>query len=601
MTNFRSAVVIGLLTVGSLLEAANAGRTQQAPPPPPVPYQNTPVQPNGMEVLARGPVHEAFAEPVADQPKPSGIVPKQPPDPIEEAPPDQKPAGENVQWIPGYWSWDEDRNDFIWVSGIWRNDPPGRQWMPGHWNQVAGGWQWSPGFWGVQGQQELEFLPPPPAPVPAVASVPAPDNNSVFIPGTWVYRTTRYQWRPGYWVTYRPGWVWIPAHYVWTPAGYVFVDGYWDFDLSQRGLLFAPVYVPPVYWTRPNWVYRPSYVVQTDFLLGALFVRPGHYHYYFGDYFEPAYRRSGFVAWVDFHRDRSAFDPLFSYYRWQHRQDRRWEHDLRGLYTARYNGVAPRPPRTLVQQNTLIQNITVNRTSSVTNVNAVTALTPLANVNRTVVNLQPVSREQLVVQQQAIQRNREVMRERSRVETQLAAKAPMPTKPAELPSVAKINLPKPVVSASVGAKQQPPPPPPVVIGRPQIRPETGKLPVTQPRPETRPAPPRPEAKPEVKPQPKPEAKPPAGPPKPENPPRPQPKPQGDPKKPPEAKSEQKPQARFEAKPPLPAPRAEARPEPKAPPKPEVRPPVPTARPEVRPDARPQPKPGQKPEPGERKP
>ena len=62
-------------------------------------------------------------------------------------PPDQKPAGQNVQWIPGYWSWDVSRNDYLWVSGIWREPPPNSQWVPGYWHQVEGGSQWVPGTW----------------------------------------------------------------------------------------------------------------------------------------------------------------------------------------------------------------------------------------------------------------------------------------------------------------------------------------------------------------------------------------------------------------------------------------------------------------------
>src|SRR5690349_20461036 len=60
----------------------------------------------GGEVLTRGPVHEAFAEVVAYDPEPGVIVTKAPPDPIEEIPPEERPEGYNVTWIPGYWSWD---------------------------------------------------------------------------------------------------------------------------------------------------------------------------------------------------------------------------------------------------------------------------------------------------------------------------------------------------------------------------------------------------------------------------------------------------------------------------------------------------------------
>src|SRR5207248_9151988 len=61
------------------------------------------------EVQARGPVHEAFAEP-GTLPSAAPVLAKQPPAPIKELPPEQKPAAKGVQWIPGYWQWDEERN-----------------------------------------------------------------------------------------------------------------------------------------------------------------------------------------------------------------------------------------------------------------------------------------------------------------------------------------------------------------------------------------------------------------------------------------------------------------------------------------------------------
>ena len=64
-------------------------------------------EPEGVQVLTQGPIHEAFAEPVLYDPKPGPVVPKASPAPIAELPPDQKPVGANVQWIPGYWAWDE--------------------------------------------------------------------------------------------------------------------------------------------------------------------------------------------------------------------------------------------------------------------------------------------------------------------------------------------------------------------------------------------------------------------------------------------------------------------------------------------------------------
>src|SRR5580704_3692523 len=57
-------------------------------------------------VEERGPIHEAFAQPQDRKPGPMPIVPKKPPQPVPEEPPDRKPQGVNVQWIGGYWAWD---------------------------------------------------------------------------------------------------------------------------------------------------------------------------------------------------------------------------------------------------------------------------------------------------------------------------------------------------------------------------------------------------------------------------------------------------------------------------------------------------------------
>src|SRR5262249_6529295 len=155
-------------------QAPQAEQSTQAPgDPPPVP--------KGVEVLARGPVHEAFATPTSE-PIPTKPIAKRPPNPLEEMPPDQKPEGE-VSWIAGYWAWDDARSDFLWGSGIWRPAPPGKRWVAGYWREDGNQWMWVPGFWtanvqqtaAVQGApaqqevaQEITYLPQPPAP-PEVA------------------------------------------------------------------------------------------------------------------------------------------------------------------------------------------------------------------------------------------------------------------------------------------------------------------------------------------------------------------------------------------------------------------------------------------------
>ncbi len=178
------AVAVGVASLAVLAGSGLPGRAQ-----------DTQAVPQGVEILARGPVHEAFAEPVDAKPAPFPMVSKQPPNPIPETPPDQKPEGNNVQWIPGYFAWDDERSDFIWISGFWRVPPPSRQWIPGHWQKVGEGWQWSPGFWNVEAQANVEYLPPPPDPIDAAPSVPAPSEESIYVSGSWVYRNARYMWR----------------------------------------------------------------------------------------------------------------------------------------------------------------------------------------------------------------------------------------------------------------------------------------------------------------------------------------------------------------------------------------------------------------------
>ncbi len=439
-------------------------------PAPPV----QPAQGEGIEVLAKGPVHEAFAA-TAEAPVASPVVAKQPPEPIEELPPDQKPEGDNVQWIPGYWSWDEENSQFIWVSGFWRQPPPGRVWVPGSWREVKGGWQYVPGFWQelapAQPQQpqqpqqpEIEYLPQPPQSIEIGPTVAAPNTTSVYVPGSWVWRG-KYLWRPGVWIEHRRDWVWVPARYHWTPVGYVFSDGYWDYTLAHRGVLFAPVVIAQPVYTRRGFVYTPVYVVSEPCMTGALFVRRGHGHYYFGDYFEPRYATVGYSAWcgtvgrngfaIGFGTGRTwGYDPLWSYYSVQYRNSPRWHGGVNDLYAGRYRGDVVRPPTTLVQQNTTINNITRTNVTNVTNNITVVNGTPTVN-NRDVSNVamvaplrvapdlqrtkfEAVSAERRRDEGVAAQQLRNVGTQRNKLETAAVA-APKPA-PVAIPGAPKVAV-----------------------------------------------------------------------------------------------------------------------------------------------------------------
>src|SRR5205085_4913920 len=178
--------------------------------------QEKPKQEEGTEVQARGPIHEAFAQPSAQKQEPAPTIAKKPPEPIDELPPDEKPDAAGAIWISGYWAWDDDREDFLWVSGIWRVPPPERQWMPGYWQEADGAWRWVSGYWSAS--ESVELLPAPPAPIDEAIPPPA-SKDQVYVAGNWVYRETRYFWQPGHWIVLRPNWVWIRARFYWTPVG----------------------------------------------------------------------------------------------------------------------------------------------------------------------------------------------------------------------------------------------------------------------------------------------------------------------------------------------------------------------------------------------
>jgi len=377
--------------------------------------------PAGAEVLGRGPVHEAFAQPL-EEVQAGPVAPKPPPEPIEEQPPEQRPEGDAVQWVPGYWQWDDERSEFLWVSGLWRNPPPSRKWVPGSWRQTDNGFQWSNGFWTPEASEDLQYLPAPPAAVEEGPSVESPGEDYTYVPGLWVYRETRYLWRPGYWLQCRPGWVWQPAHYVSTPAGCLYVAGCWDYPLESRGLLFAPVCFRDGIYPR---VWTPRYTVGLDFLPSALFVRRGHGHYYYGDYFTAGYRRSGFTPWTDYRFARNAYDPLFGYYR-SVNSGRPWERNVRGLYADRFAGRADRPPHNLLQQNAT--NVTVLRS--------------LAQSASARTQLVPVGPSERARQHQHALHLRSAGTQRVKAERELVVRKEAPSRNLAVPKKVTIDLPK---------------------------------------------------------------------------------------------------------------------------------------------------------------
>jgi hypothetical protein len=457
-----------------------------------------PAEQTDVAVQARGPIHEAYARPYDAAPQPGPGVPKPPPEPISEEPPEQKPEGDNVRWVPGYWAWDTDKNDYVWVSGFWRVMPSDRKWVPGYWRNTDDGWQWVPGFWAPAGQEQVPLLEPPPAPLDVGPSTLPPDDNHIYVPGCWVWRTERYIWRPGYWRPCRPGWVWSPAHYCWTPGGYVYVDGFWDRCLEDRGLLFAPVAFTRPLWEEPGWCYRPQYAVgiNTPFF-AALFVGPSYGHYYFGDYYDTRCARLGYRPW--YHYGAHYHDPLYSYYGWRHRHDRDWHQGLERTYVARRDGREPRPPRTLVEQAALAR-------APARSPAAAPIVAPLNDLRDSRVRLAAIGAAQRAEQQAAAQQVRDVARERAQRERPSAKGRPiaLPGSRSGPPAVPEIvtrpGAPPATPLPASGPRTRPAARPSdlPVIETPRSRPvQTPGLP---PKPAATPAPGNPPTRPAARPQ-----------------------------------------------------------------------------------------------------
>lgn len=302
--------------------------------------------PEGVEVLSRGPVHEAFASLQVFDAQPGPIITRAAPLLIDEVPPSQRPVGVNLAWIPGYWAWDDERVDFIWLSGTWRALPPGREWTAGYWARVPSGYQWTSGYWADSANRQVTYLPQPPPSLEAGPYVPAPSVDFLWSPGCWIWFQTRYAWQPGYWALGRPDWDWIPAHYVWTPRGHVFVAGYWDHPLDQRGLLFAPVWFNPVSVGSGRFRYSPRVAVDLNRFVDHLFLRPAFQHYYFGDYYASSYSAGGYVSSFTFTGDRHGHDPIHSHQVWEHRWQPTWRTRMEADFQDRRDHPSSRPGRT---------------------------------------------------------------------------------------------------------------------------------------------------------------------------------------------------------------------------------------------------------------
>ena len=203
-----------------------------------------------------------------------------------------------------------------------------------------------PGFWASADATEIQYLPPPPASLDEGPPGEPPTATAIWAPGCWMWQQQRYAWREGFWQTANPGWQWIPAHYVCTPRGCIYVEGYWDYLLSKRGVLFSPIFCPTRVYARPGFAYTPSVAIDIGLLVKNLFCCPGYDHYYFGDYYDARYEREGIFPWFESAGHHEYFDPIFAHRQWRNRDNRDWLTQVKAEYMRRQKDPDARPART---------------------------------------------------------------------------------------------------------------------------------------------------------------------------------------------------------------------------------------------------------------
>lgn len=255
-----------LVAALALTTSARAQQPNPVPLPLPVPKNKpenkSPTPDNRVTMVEKGPVHEGFAQPGAVIRGKGIIAPKAPPAPVNEVPPIPKPDGADVQWVAGYWQWDADRGDFIWVCGCYRVVPGGRTWEPGRWKESGKEWAYFPGYWRPTDAKTISAnLPEPPAPKDDGPIAPNTNPNAMWVPGVWAHKDGTFQWQPGYWPPGHGNLIWQQAQYVLTETGFAFVPGYWDSPLEERGVLYAPMYFSLAQREKRGWAYRPEYAI----------------------------------------------------------------------------------------------------------------------------------------------------------------------------------------------------------------------------------------------------------------------------------------------------------------------------------------------------
>jgi hypothetical protein len=131
------------------------------------------------------------------------------------------------------------------------------------------------------------------------------------------------------------------------------VEGYWDYSVARRGVLFAPVHFAAGTYAQPGFSYSPATVIDLGAFVDNLFMRPRYQHYYFGDYYAANYQDAGYYPSYSVNSSRFGYDPIYAYDRWQHRQDGEWEQHVAATFQNRRDHAEARPPRVWANQGVI--------------------------------------------------------------------------------------------------------------------------------------------------------------------------------------------------------------------------------------------------------
>jgi len=305
------------------------------------------------------PIHEAFAQPAAPTLDSAVVVTKKPPEPIEELPPDVKPEGDNVVWLPGYWAFDSEARPISFgsaasgatfrraVSG-WRILDAGRH-----------GFRWTPGYWSESTPQQTYY--PPPAGSRRGRAPPAPNDDSFMSPDMDLPRHALHV-AAGLLDRASPRLDVDAAALLVDTAGYIFVDGFGTTSSVVGASCSAPTYFGRGISRLEDRISHRN-VIGVRPARASLFIRPTVGAYYFGDYYGPRYVGLGYTPWLDYRYRGRNVDPAWSYYAWQkprhalvgnNRCERRTSPSARRRTGARATHQPPDAPKGNVQSVNLV-------------------------------------------------------------------------------------------------------------------------------------------------------------------------------------------------------------------------------------------------------